>query len=69
MARVPSPRDSREAVRSRLSRSPGVKEIGRMARVEQRRSHRQVEEPSDAQAQAPDDEDPVDDGWVPPWEI
>jgi hypothetical protein len=42
------------------------KEIGRMARVEQRRSQRQVDEPMDAQAVP---QDPVDDGWVPPWEI
>jgi len=44
------------------------KEIGRMARVEQRRSQREVDEPQN-QAQAPVVEEPVDDGWVPPWEI
>ena len=45
------------------------KEIARMARVEQRRSQREIDEPKDAQVQAPALEDPVDDGWVPPWEI
>ena len=44
------------------------KEIGRMERVEQRRSQREFHEPQGAQAQVPVEE-PVDDGWVPPWEI
>ena len=45
------------------------KEIGRMERVEQRRSQREFDEPQGVQAQAPVPEEPVDDGWVPPWEI
>jgi hypothetical protein len=44
------------------------KEIGRMARVERRRSQREVHAPSDAHAQ-PADQDPIDDDWIPPWEI
>jgi len=45
------------------------KEIARMARVEQRRSQREVDEPNGAQVPAPVPEEPVDDGWIPPWEI
>jgi hypothetical protein len=45
------------------------KEIGRMARVEQRRSQREIDEPKDAQVPVPADDEPLDDGWVPPWEI
>lgn len=45
------------------------KEIGRMARLDQRRSEREIHEPNDAQVKAPVHEAPVDDGWVPPWEI
>ena len=45
------------------------KEIGRMARVEQRRSQRAIDEPMDAQVPALANDDPVDDGWIPPWEI
>jgi hypothetical protein len=44
------------------------KEIGRMERVEQRCSEREVHAPSDARAQ-PADQGPIDDGWIPPWEI
>jgi len=45
------------------------KEIGRMARVDQRRSQRAVDEPKDAQPEAPVHENEVEDDWVPPWEI
>jgi len=45
------------------------KEIGRMARVEERRSQREIDEPMDAQVPALASDDPVDDGWIPPWEI
>ena len=45
------------------------KEIGRMARVEHRRSQREFDEPQDAQVPALANDGPVDDGWVPPWEI
>jgi len=45
------------------------KEIGRMARVEQRRSQREIDEPKGAQVPAPPNDEPVDDGWIPPWEI
>ena len=44
-------------------------EIGRMARIEQRRSQREIDEPKDAQVSAPANDEPVDDGWIPPWEI
>ena len=45
------------------------KEIGRMERVEQRRTQREIHGPKDAQVPARADDEPVDDGWVPPWEI
>jgi len=45
------------------------KEIDRMARVDQRRSQRAVDEPKDVQTRAPAHEIEVDDDWVPPWEI
>ena len=45
------------------------KEIGRMERVEQRRSQREIDEPNGAQVLAPANDEPVDDGWIPPWEI
>lgn len=45
------------------------KEIGRIARVEQRRSQREIDEAKDAQVPAPANDEPVDDGRVPPWEI
>ena len=69
IARVPSPGDPREAIRSCLSRSPREKEIGRMARVDQRRSQRAGDEPRDPQPEAPVHENEVEDDWVPPWEI
>ncbi len=46
-----------------------VEEIDRMARVDQRRSQRAVDEPKDVQTRAPAHEIEVDDDWVPPWEI
>ena len=45
------------------------KEIGRMARVEQRRSQREIDEPKKARVSALANDETVDDGWVPPWEI
>jgi hypothetical protein len=39
-----------------------------MARVEQQRSERQIDAPTEAQVPAALEE-PVDDGWIPPWEI
>jgi hypothetical protein len=45
------------------------KEIGRMARVEQRRSQRELDKPNDPPSHAPAHEIDVDDDWVPPWEI
>jgi hypothetical protein len=44
------------------------KEIGRMARVEQRRSEREIDAPTEAQVPAALEE-LVGDGWIPPWEI
>ncbi len=40
-----------------------------MARVDQRRSQRAVDEPKDVQTRALVHEDEVEYDWVPPWEI
>ena len=45
------------------------KEIARMARVEQRRSQREIDEPNGARVPALANDEPVDDGWIPPWGI
>jgi hypothetical protein len=45
------------------------KEIARMARVEQRRSQREIDEPNGTRVPALANDEPVDDGWIPPWEI
>jgi hypothetical protein len=45
------------------------KEIGRMARVDQRRLQRELDKPDDLLTHAPAHEIDVDDDWIPPWEI